>query len=215
MVALDRFLAISALSLGALACPLGPKTISRRADTNTSSSSTPAASSWSPPSSMTTALDQVWKQTLKEKANWFDDKNWNLDQLMANNGSINYCVRWNTAQASTAENRALTASALQRSLGKWADTLIGFAGFPLTSVDVNVVGYAVKDKSLMQGDVSDIDVYTTADADGVPECDPRCYRGAHLDGDISTCPGGEASRYDISLWLDDSLAGEIGGYGHN
>lgn len=95
--------------------------------------------------------------------------------------------------------------------------LVGFEGFPLTSLDVNVVGYAVKDKSLLQGDTTGLDIYTTADGDGVPECDTRCYRGGHLGvGDnISQCPGGEDSRYDISLWLDDSLLGQMGGYGYN
>lgn len=137
---------------------------------------------------------------------------------MANNGSINYCVRWNTARTSSAANRTLTSSALQRSLNKWVDTLAGFEGFPYTEANLKVVGYAVKDESLLEGDTSDIDVYTTADADGVPECDTRCYRGAHLDDDdadyLDSCPGGEASRYDISLWLDDGVTG-VGGYGYN
>ena len=98
-------------------------------------------------------------------------------------------------------------TALQRSLQKWFDVLVGFEGFPLSTVKVNVVGYAVKDKNLLEGSTAGLDVHTTKDADGVPECDPRCYRAAHLDGDLSQCPGGAGSRYDISLWLDESLAG--------
>lgn len=153
---------------------------------------------------------------MQENPQGLQDKNWIIDQMMAYNGSINYCVRWNHAGSSTASARASTAKALQRSLQKWFDVLVGFDGFPLTTLKVNVVGYAVKDKSLLQGDLTGLNVYTTVDADGIPECDPRCYRGAHLDGDLSQCPGGEDNHYDISLWLDESLSGSsVGGYGYN
>ncbi|KAJ4377521.1 hypothetical protein N0V83_000346 [Neocucurbitaria cava] len=158
---------------------------------------------------------KVWTQTLKENPQGLEDKNWITDQMMANNGSINYCVRWNYSGKSTAAARASTVTALQRSLQKWFDVLVGFEGFPLTKLDVNVVGYAVKDKSLIEGSTTDLDIYTTVDGDGVPECDTRCYRAAHLDGDLSQCPGGEDSRYDISLWLDESLLGQMAGYGYN
>ncbi|KAF7187000.1 hypothetical protein HII31_11609 [Pseudocercospora fuligena] len=186
-----------------------------RQATTSSSASIPKATTWSPPSSMTTALSQVWNQTLKEMPTWSENRDWIFDQLIANNGSINYCVRWNTEYKSTEINRTKTEEALGRSLKKWTDTLVGFDGFPLSEVDVNVVGYAVKDPSLLEGDVTGLDVYTsTKDSDGVPECDPACYRGAHLDEPnyLDSCPG---SRYDISLWLDDSLAGELGGFGSN
>lgn len=178
----------------------------------------PKATTWNPPSSMITALDQVWKQTLKENPDGVKDKNWITDQLIANNGSINYCVRWNTAaHKSTAADRAKITTALQRSLQKWFDVLVGFEGFPLTELSVKTIGYAVKDKSLIEGSTSGLDIYTTTDPDGVPECDTRCYRGAHLDdpNGIGSCPGGDASRYDISLWLDKSLEGQMGGFGYN
>jgi hypothetical protein len=138
------------------------------------------------------------------------------DQRMANNGSINYCVRWNTALTFSAANRTKPKAALQRSLSSWVETLVGFEGFPLTEANVGVVGYAVKDRTLLEDDTSGLDVYTTTDADGVPECDTRCYRGAHLDDTqgLASCPGGEESRYDISLWLDDSEVGPAG-YGYN
>ncbi|KAI5359810.1 putative metallopeptidase, catalytic domain superfamily [Septoria linicola] len=211
---MSQFLLFSSLAFGALAHPLAELLLRT---TSAASGAIPEATAWNPPSGMETALDQVWKQTVKENAGWSDNKDWILDQLMANNGSINYCVRWNTDYTSTEANRTKTASALQRSLEKWVDVLVDFDGFPLTSTEVNVVGYAVKDISLLEGDTSDIDIYTSTDADGVPECNTACYRGAHLnDADyLDTCPGGADSRYDISLWLDDSLEGQMGGFGGN
>lgn len=53
---------------------------------------------------------------MKENPQCLQDKNWITDQLIANNGSINYCVRWNHSRKSTATARASTAKALQRSL---------------------------------------------------------------------------------------------------
>lgn len=227
-----EFLAASAFALGALAHPTIKHIGSEKrfcanepaenifARDLSSRATIPKATTWNPPSSMVKALDEVWKQTLKENPDGLKDKNWITDQLMANNGTINYCVRWNTdAHKSTAADRTKITLALQRSLQKWFDILVGFEGFPLTKLTVKTVGYAVKNKSVLEGSTDGLDIYTTADADGVPECDVRCYRGAHLDdpNGISSCPGGEDSRYDISLWLDKSLdqGGDTGGYGYN
>lgn len=229
MVKIDSSLVISALGMGALAhpfhartikhidrrfCPLEERNIFARAE-SVAARSIPKATTWSPPSSMVTGLDQVWTQTMKENPDGLKDENWIIDQFMANNGSINYCVRWNHSGKSTATARSQTVTALQRSLQKWFDLLVGFEGFPLTQLNVNVVGYAVKDKALLEGDTTGLDIYTTVDPNGVPECDPRCYRATHLDGNLSDCPGGKDNRYDISLWLDDELLGQMGGYGYN
>lgn len=113
---MSQFLLFSSLAFGALAHPLAE--LLPRA-TSAASGAIPKATAWNPPSGMETALDQVWKQTVKENAAWSDNKDYILDQLMANNGSINYCVRWNTDYTSTEANRTKTASALQRSLEKW------------------------------------------------------------------------------------------------
>jgi len=106
---------------------------------------------------------------MKETPQGLQDKNWITDQLISNNGSINNCVRWNHSGKSTLSTRTATVTALQRSLQKWFDVL-GFGGFPLSTLKVNVVGYAVKDKNLLEGSMAGLNVYTTKDADGVPEC---------------------------------------------
>ncbi|KAF2027291.1 hypothetical protein EK21DRAFT_114922 [Setomelanomma holmii] len=72
----------------------------------------------------------VWMQTLKENPQGLQDKNWITDPLIANNSSINYCVRWNRSSKSSASARAATVKALQRSLQKWFDVLVGFEDFP-------------------------------------------------------------------------------------
>jgi hypothetical protein len=63
---------------------------------------------------------------MNENPQRLQDKNWITDQLIANNGSINYCVRWNHSGKSTADARASTVEALQRSLQKWFDVLVSF-----------------------------------------------------------------------------------------
>lgn len=69
----------------------------------------------------------------------------------------------------------------------------------------------MKDASLLQGDTSDIEVYTDVDAEGIPECAPACGRFFHLDGDYSGCAAGESGHYDQSLWLTDGMEGGTGG----
>lgn len=73
--------------------------------------------------------------------------------------------------------------------------LAGFEKFPYSTVDVNVVGWAVKNKSQLQGDVSSIQVYTITDSGGIPECDPKCGRFFHQDGNYASCAAGAARHY--------------------
>lgn len=86
------------------------------------------------------------------------------------------------------------------SFNKWIAGLAGFDGFPYNTVEVNVVGYAVRDRSLLEGDTSGLDIYTTTDEGGIPQCDPRCGRFFHQDGDYSQCPGGASRHYGIVLF---------------
>lgn len=128
-------------------------------------------------------------------------------------------MRWDSSEAVTAAQRASIATALQRSYGKWVDlALVGFDGFPHAGVNVTVVGWAATGASLLlegDGTGDGVPVYTdTRDADGIPECDPACGRAVHYaDGDYSGCAGGVAARYDVSLWLSESLNGNLAGYG--
>ena len=95
----------------------------------------------------------------------------------------------------TAAQRTQVETAIRRQFNKWINVLAGFEGFPYKTVDVNVVGWAVKSASLLQGDTSGIQVYTTTDSEGIPQCDERCGRFFHQNNDYSKCPAGAARHY--------------------
>ncbi|KAK1142751.1 hypothetical protein N8T08_007383 [Aspergillus melleus] len=168
-------------------------------------------SSWNPPSDLVTPLKEVWDHEMDTYSDPLGFKNYGFDQVIDGKGKINYCVRWDSTKSVTASQREGIEAAVRKGFNKWIDKLAGFDGFPYETVDVNVVGYAVKDKSLLEGDTSGIEVYTTTDADGIPECDPKCGRFFHQDGDYSACEAGADRHYDQSLWLSDDFEGGAGG----
>ncbi|KAF3910827.1 hypothetical protein ABW20_dc0104503 [Dactylellina cionopaga] len=186
------------LGLAALAAAMPQKLVARQ-------------STWNPPSNLVLPLQQVWDHEVATYSNALGFKNYGFDQVAANGGSLNFCVRWDSAATVTEAQRAQILTALQRSMKKWIDWLVGFDGFPYSSVPVKIVGYAVKSTSQLQGSTSGYDVYTTKDSGGIPECDPRCGRFFHQDGNYGSCPGGASRHYDQSLWLTDGFSGGAGG----
>ncbi|KAI1080421.1 hypothetical protein F5B20DRAFT_540573 [Whalleya microplaca] len=186
--------------------------------TKASSFNISASADWDPPSNLTTALDEVWEHEMDTYGgDPLTFKNYAYDHLIDTKANIQYCVRWDSTETVTASQRASIENVLQRSYQKWFDkALVGFDGFPYTTLNVNVVGWAANDAALLEGDIADgVTVYTeTKDVDGIPECDPACGRAFHYaDGDYSGCEGGDAARYDVSLWLSESLNGELAGFG--
>ncbi|PNS17303.1 hypothetical protein CAC42_6986 [Sphaceloma murrayae] len=163
------------------------------------------------PAGISAALDEVWKHTQDTRPADLSFKNYIFDQILATQGKVNYCVRWESTQTSTEAQRASTVTALRRSMNKWLDSLAGYDGWPYSDVEVNVVGYAVDSASKLQGSTAGLDVYTTKDQGGIPECDPRCGRFFNQNNDYSKCPGGAARHYDVSLWLTDGMGGGAGG----
>ncbi|KAG6368311.1 hypothetical protein INS49_002516 [Diaporthe citri] len=166
---------------------------------------------WNPPSNLVTPLKQVRDHEMSTYSNPLGFKNYGYDQLIANKGQVNYCVRWESGTAVTEAQRNQIATVLQAQHDKWMKWLIGFDKFPYSSVPVKVVGWAVRDKNLLQGSTSGIDVYTNQDSGGIPECDPACGRFFHQDNNYGSCPGGAARHYDVSLWLTDGFSGGAGG----
>lgn len=121
--------------------------------------------------------------------------NYGYDQVMDGEGAINYCVRWDSSSNVSAEQRASVESALQSGFNRWIEVLAGFDGFPYDEVAIKVVGWATRDESLLEGDTSGIDVYTTTDAEDIPQCAEGCGRFFHQDGDYSSCDGGAERHY--------------------
>ncbi|RDW76152.1 hypothetical protein BP5796_06973 [Coleophoma crateriformis] len=168
---------------------------------------------WSPPSELVTPLQEVWDHvsTTYNNGDLLGFTNYGYDILMASNGTLNFCVRWDSDASVTEADRTAIESSLKANVRKWTDQLTGFMGWPFGEVPVSVVGWAVKDKAQLQGSVSGVDVHTTADSAGTPECDPACGRFFHQDNDYSACAGGAARHYDMSLWLTAGMEGGAGG----
>jgi hypothetical protein len=125
--------------------------------------------------------------------------------------TINYCVRWESSTSITESQRAQVATAVAAQYQKWFQWLYGYDNFPFSTIKVNVVGWAVRDRNLLTGSTSGIDVYTNTDSEGAPECAPACGRFFHQNGDYSQCSGGASRHYDQSLWLTDGFQGGAGG----
>ncbi|KIY68537.1 hypothetical protein CYLTODRAFT_489665 [Cylindrobasidium torrendii FP15055 ss-10] len=170
---------------------------------------------WDPPSNLVTPLKEAWDHEMSTYSDPTGFRNYGFDQIMATNGSINYCVRWDSDQVSTEADRATIASAIERSVGKWMEWLYGYDAFPFSSIPVTVVGWAVKDTSLLQGDSSGFNVYTDTDPEGIPQCAESCGRFFHQDNNYSGCAAGQEGHYDMSLWLTDGMgdAGAGGDWG--
>ncbi|OAL48271.1 hypothetical protein IQ07DRAFT_589091 [Pyrenochaeta sp. DS3sAY3a] len=166
---------------------------------------------WNPPSNLVTPLKQVWDHEIKTYSNALGFKNYGYDQVMAGKGKINYCVRWEGSVKVSAAQRTQVETAIRKAFNKWIAILAGFEGFPYKTVDVNVVGWAVKDASILQGDVSKIDVYTDKDEGGIPQCAETCGRFFNQNNDYSRCKKGAARHYDQSLWLTPGFGGGAGG----
>ncbi|CBX97418.1 predicted protein [Plenodomus lingam JN3] len=167
---------------------------------------------WDPPANLVKPLEEVWKHQMDTYGNQgMNFKNFGYDQVMAAKGKINYCVRWEGNQKVSLSQRGEIETAIRRQFKKWIDVLADFEGFPYKTVDVKVVGWAVNDKNQLEGDVSKIQVYTTKDENGIPECAPGCGRFHHQDGDYSGCKAGADRHYDQSLWLTPGFGGGAGG----
>lgn len=154
---------------------------------------------WNPPSNLVTPLKQVWDHEIKTYSNALGFKNYGYDQVMAGKGKINYCVRWEGSVKVSAAQRTQVETAIRKAFNKWIAILAGFEGFPYKTVDVNVVGWAVKDASILQGDVSKIDVYTDKDEGGIPQCAETCGRFFNQNNDYSRCKKGAARHYGKSF----------------
>ncbi|WP_128428230.1 hypothetical protein [Streptomyces cyaneus] len=176
-----------------------------------------AADQWNPPATLVQPLGEVWNHVESTYPNLYGFRNYGWDQVMANRGSVNYCVRWESDAPVSAALRDQIHAALKKQFGKWMAAMVesngtGHNAWPYTNVPVNIVGWAVKNRSTLQWSDNSVDIYAgMLDSGGAPQCAPDCGRFFHQDGNYSKCPGGAARHYDQSLWLTKGFQGGAGG----
>ncbi len=173
----------------------------------------PPTSGWNPPANLVTPLNQVWahQEQTYNNGNLYAFRNYGWDQLFANRGYINYCVRWDSSASVTAAQRDQVHAAVARQYRKWMAEMVGHNGFPYTDVPVRVVGWAVRDRAQLQWSDTSVDIYVGDIRENAPQCGAPCGRFFNQSGQYPNCPGGAAHHYDHSLWLTDGFGGGAGG----
>ncbi|MFI7545037.1 cellulose-binding protein [Actinoplanes sp. NPDC049599] len=166
---------------------------------------------WNPPAGLVTPLNQVWAHQEQTYPNLYGFRNYGWDQVFANGGSINYCVRWDSSAPVSAALRDRIHASLARQFKKWMDVMAGHNGWPYATVPVKVVGWAVRDRATLQWTDSSVDVYVNNIRENAPQCSEPCGRFFNQAGTYPNCPGGAAHHYDMSLWLTAGMGGGAGG----
>uniref|UniRef100_M4C2J0 Neutral zinc metallopeptidase n=1 Tax=Hyaloperonospora arabidopsidis (strain Emoy2) TaxID=559515 RepID=M4C2J0_HYAAE len=144
-------------------------------------------------------VDWVWQNTMEKYVPPFT--NLIFDQLVTNNGSLSYCVRWDTDKKLTKAVASKFQRMLEKQLNVWNHWLVGYNCWPVNKIDVTIVGFAVRDKSIM--DWSDDSLGTiyegVLDDVGSPMCPEECYKhkGQAASADTSAC---KDKPFDMSFW---------------
>jgi hypothetical protein len=170
-----------------------------------------APADWSPPANLVTPLDEVWRHQEQTYGNLYGFRNYGWDQIFANRGSINYCVRWDSSAPVSAALRDRIHASLARQFKKWMDVMAGHNGWPYQEVPLKVVGWAVRNRSTLQWSDSSVDIYVNNIRENAPQCSEPCGRFFNQSGNYPNCPGGAARHYDMSLWLTAGMNGGAGG----
>jgi len=171
------------------------------------------SSGWNPPADLAAPLDEVWQhqEETYNNGDLYGFRNYGWDQIFANRGSINYCVRWDSPAHVTVAQRDAIHTALRRQVKKWVDVMVGHNGWPYAEVPVTIVGWAVRDRAQLEWTDTSVDVYVDDIRENAPQCAEPCGRFFHQDGNYASCPGGAARHYDQSLWLTSGFGGGAGG----
>ncbi|TMW66822.1 hypothetical protein Poli38472_011938 [Pythium oligandrum] len=154
-------------------------------------------------------VDWIYKNRMQHVP---DFKNFIFDQLMNNNGKLSYCVRWDSKNKLSKATASKFQKMLETQYKQWNKWLVGYGCWPFDSIQVEMVGVAVRDKALLDwSDDSLGPIYSgVVDADGVPMCPEACYKHRNFEklSDTSTCTG---KPFDISLWPTQNMGGGAGG----
>uniref|UniRef100_M4BWX1 RxLR effector candidate protein n=1 Tax=Hyaloperonospora arabidopsidis (strain Emoy2) TaxID=559515 RepID=M4BWX1_HYAAE len=165
------------------------------------------------PDEYVTTKDVDWVFENRMGVNQTGNKNWIFDHVVKNKGSLNYCVRWDSKQQLSKTMAAKFKPMLQRQYAAWNRWLVGYGCWPYDEIEINVVGFAVTDASLLdwKDDSLGLIYEGDLDAEGVPQCPQTCYRfldnAPNTWADTSECKG---EPFDLSLWPKDDLVGGLG-----
>lgn len=157
-------------------------------------------------------IDWVWKNRIETEALGY--RNLIFDQIHATNGKLSYCVRWESSERVSAEQRDRIEQMIGVQVNNWTQTWLGgYDGWPWPSIEVKVVAWAVKERSVLAwNDDGRTRVYVgDLDAGGAPKCPDACSRMEHRDGNYASCAGGSAAHFDMSLWGTQGFEGGAGG----
>ncbi|OWY99712.1 hypothetical protein PHMEG_00029248 [Phytophthora megakarya] len=141
---------------------------------------------------------------------------WLIDDIVANNGVINYCIRWdNTNTVLTKEVAEKLQPMLARQHAAWNRWLVGYGCWPFEEIEVNVVGFAARDASNLEWSDDSLGKIYIGDLDenGAPQCPHTCYRSPdEYTGGWSESSGCETDPFDVSLWPTEGMGGGMGNY---
>ncbi len=184
------------------------------------------------PSEYITACDWVWNNRIydDEHEDWMKDYSTIYGQLIAENGTIRYLIRWDSYQTVTLEQRQQLENVLNDALNKWNDCLEGYENWPFDEVNVKIVGWSVLDENCLLDIQPDEIVYTetmdstmrdyiicgmASDASSIPYLEPSepvdISRYVHWSDSNWTYKDYD-NRYDMFLEGIDGLI-NMGGFG--
>ena len=179
------------------------------------------------PSDLKPYVEFVWEKIMSPSSSdapngegSYIKQNLILDQIYRNNGSINYCVRWQSSRQITLQERQAFAVLLSEIINDWAKHLIGYDGWPFNEIDVKIVAWATSDASLILDKQDNEVVYTSYSHDGLSDSDAaipaklpnapdECSSELHYTNknyDYGDC------RFDMYAWVTDGWGfGGVGG----
>jgi len=164
---------------------------------------------WSePPANVAAWVQESWDSQLSNNVK--TRKDWNLDNVMADAGQMNLCVRWGATSAVPESVKMNLSTTIARWFNDWFKGLGNYGCFPYgNGIKVNVTGWAVRPgkESLLGTIDSSIPIYTETDGDGEPKCPDACSSFVHWDHKFPNCKAGADKHSDYWLWFDDTLPG--------
>lgn len=176
------------------------------------------------------ATDWIWNNRITaEDSTGTKAKRYNsiFDQIIDGRGTINYVVRWQSYRTVTLEQRKQFETMLSQGINDWAKWLSGYEDWPYDHIDVNVVGWAVIDKSCLLDLQPDEIVYTDTEyydskndtsngtetiPDRLPNAPSELSRMDHFFDKNYEYPGGLDKRFDMYMWATQGFPA-IGGCG--